>query len=153
MQSEDKLKLLSDAIKISDHPTIYQHSKHLLREQPEDLLFQQCFILSAIKTGKHEEVASSHFKAAPSAPELQHLYAYFLYDRGEFAKTIQYISSLKSSSSLRLLLAQAHFRASNYAESAELMLGLLKDSDLLEEEKEEYIINLMATGLNRALSA
>ena len=32
------------------------------------------------------------------------------------------------------------------------MLSLLKESNLMEEEKEEYIINLMATGFNRALS-
>lgn len=59
---------------------------------------------------------------------------------------------IKNNSSLRLLLAQAHFRAFNYEKSAELMLGLLKDSDLMDEEREEYVINLMATGLNRALS-
>jgi len=132
MQSEDKIKLLNDAIKISEHSTIYQHSKQLLKEQPDDLVYQQCFILSAIKIGKHEEVAQNYFKTAPNAPDLQQLYAYFLYDRGEFSKTIQYINSIKNNASLKLLLAQAHFRAFNYAESAELMLALLKDSNLME---------------------
>lgn len=107
--------MLSDAIKISEHSTIYEHAKYLLKEQPEDLVFQQCFILAAIKLGRHEEIAQNYFKNAPNAPDLQQLYAYFLYDRGEFAKTIQYIGSIKNSASLRLLLAQAHFRAFNYS--------------------------------------
>jgi hypothetical protein len=32
------------------------------------------------------------------------------------------------------------------------MLGLLKDTNLSNEEKEEYLINLLATGLNKVLS-
>lgn len=32
------------------------------------------------------------------------------------------------------------------------MLGLLKESSLSNEEKEEYLINLLATGLNKVLS-
>ena len=152
MQGEDKLKGLSDAIKVSDHNAIYNFSKELLKEQPDDLDFQQCYILSSIKLGRAEEAAQQYFRQPPSDPSLQLLYAYSFYDRGEFQKTITYINSLKNHSSLKLLLAQAHFRAFNYAQSAELMLSLLKESNLMEEEKEEYVINLMATGFNRALS-
>jgi signal recognition particle subunit SRP72 len=151
MQSEDRVKALNDAIKRSDHQEIYDCAKLLLKESPEDLDYQQCFILAAIKLGRPEET-TPYFRQPPSQPALQPLYAYHLYDRGEFARTVEYINSLKDNASLRLLLAQAHFRAFDYQQSASIMLALLKDSNLLEEEREEYIINLMATGLNRALT-
>lgn len=32
------------------------------------------------------------------------------------------------------------------------MLGLLKETNLSNEEKEDYLINLLATGLNKVLS-
>lgn len=32
------------------------------------------------------------------------------------------------------------------------MVGLLKETNLSNEEKEEYLINLLATGLNKVLS-
>lgn len=97
-------------------------------------------------------MSQSYFKHSPTTEALQPLYAYFLYDKGEFDKVIQYINSIKSNASLRLLLAQAYFRALNYEKSAELMIGLLKEVNIPSEEREEYVINLMATGLNKTLS-
>jgi hypothetical protein len=99
-----------------------------------------------------DELTSSHFKHPPTNEAIHHLYAYFLYDRGEFDKTIHYINSIKSTPTLRLLLAQAHFRAQNYDKSAGLMLALLKEVSLDDEDREEYLINLLATGLNPVLS-
>lgn len=72
------------------------------------------------------ELAASYFKHPPNNEALHQLYAYYLYDKGEFDKVIQYIGSVKLNASLKLLLAQAHFRALNYEKSAELMLGLIK---------------------------
>jgi hypothetical protein len=70
--------------------------------------------LSALKLGKSDELTQGCFKNPPSQESLQQLYAYFLYERGEFAKAIQYIGSIKNKAPLKLLLAQAHFRAFNY---------------------------------------
>lgn len=54
---------------------------------------------------------------------------------------------------MKLLLAQAYFRSQSYEKSAELMLSLLKESTLTNDEREEYTMNLLATGLNRHLTA
>lgn len=81
------------------------------------------------------------------------MYAYYLYDKGEFEKTAQYILSIKPSSKLRLLLAQAYFRSQNYEKAAELMVGLLRDSGLSAEDRDEYMINLLANGLTKQISA
>ena len=66
MQSEDKIKCLADAIKISDHSAIYEHSKHLLKEHPDDIEYQQCHILSAIKLNRNEELSQLYFKQPPT---------------------------------------------------------------------------------------
>ena len=54
MESEDKVKSLNDAIKISDHNAIYNVSKQLLKQYPEDTDYLNCFILSALKLSKGE---------------------------------------------------------------------------------------------------
>lgn len=108
------MKCLSNAINTSDHIAVYESSRLLLRDRPEDVQYQQCFILSSIKLSRSEEVAHQYFKQPPSNQILQHLYAYYLYDRGEFSQTIDYINSIKHSGSLKLLLAQAHFRSFKY---------------------------------------
>lgn len=151
--SEDKVKALSEAIKREDHNEIYEFSKQLLKDHPEDLEYQQCFIISSIKISLADELALSLFKNPPNHELLQPLYAYFLYERGDFDKTIQYIHNIKNTPSIKLLLAQAHFRAQNYQKSAALMLALLKDTNLDSDKREEYIINLLATSLNPALTA
>jgi predicted Zn-dependent protease len=124
-----------------------------LKDSPDDSEYQQCFIISSLKISLADELGQSYFKSAPNNEALQQLYAYYLYDRGEFEKTVQYILSLKSTPKLKLLLAQSYFRAQNYEKSAELMISLLKDASLTSEERDEYMINLLADGLNRHLSA
>ncbi len=50
MQSnEERIKALSEAIKRSDHKEIYELSKQLLKDSPEDIEYQQCFILASLK--------------------------------------------------------------------------------------------------------
>lgn len=111
---EYKLKSLIDAIKRDDHNEIYEFSKELLKENPDDVEYQQCFIISSLKISLADELAHSYFKNAPSQEAYQELYAYYLYDRGDFDKTIQYITSLKETPKLNLILAQAYFRSQNY---------------------------------------
>jgi hypothetical protein len=77
------------------------------------------------------------------------LYAYYLYDRGEFDRVIQYVGSVKESPKLNLILAQAYFRAQNYEKSAELMSGLIKRGNIAAELRDEYRINFLATGYNK----
>lgn len=115
MQStEDRIKSLGEAIQRADDNEIYSLSKQLLKENPDDIDYQQCFIIASLKMSQGNELTASYFKHAPNNEALQHLYAYYLYDRGEFDKVIQYINSIKINPSLKLLLAQAHFRALNY---------------------------------------
>lgn len=130
--TDDTIKALNEAVKTSDHKKIYEFSKELLKDKPNDVEYQQCFALAALRVGKKDELSQGLFKNAPNQEALQQLYAYFLYECGEFTKTVQYINSIKSKESLKLLLAQAHFRAFNYDKSAELMLPFLKEGGLLE---------------------
>lgn len=114
LSTEDKIKSLSEAIKRSDDNEIYSLAKQLLKDNPDDLEYQQCLITSSLKLSLGNELANSYFKHPPNNEALHQLYAYYLYDKGEFDKVIQYISSVKLNPSLKLLLAQAHFRALNY---------------------------------------
>jgi hypothetical protein len=131
MQSpEDKIRSLSEAIKRGDDNEIHSLSKLLLKDNPDDLEYQQCFIISSLKLSLANELATTYFKHPPNHEALHQLYAYYLYDKGDFDKVIQYIGSVKLNPSLKLLLAQAHFRSLNYEKSAELMLGLIKEVSL-----------------------
>lgn len=111
---EYKLKSLVEAIKREDHNEIYEFSKELLKDNPDDPEYQHCFIISSLKISLGDELSQSLFKNAPTQEALHELYAYYLYDRGEFDKVIQYVQSVKDSPKLSLILAQAYFRAQNY---------------------------------------
>ena len=99
-----------------------------------------------------EELGHQYFKTPPNQPHLQELYAYYLYDQGRFDKVIQYAESVKPTANLTLLQAQAHFRHAQYAQAARLMQQLLGDKHLAPEDRQQYIINLLACGLNPHLT-
>lgn len=92
---EYKLKSLVDAIKREDHNEIYEFSKDLLKDNPDDVEYQQCFIISSLRISLADELSQSYFKNPPSQEVFQELYAYYLYDRGDYDKVIQYVSSIK----------------------------------------------------------
>ena len=67
MQStEDRIKSLAEAIKRADDNEINSLSKQLLKENPDDIEYQQCFVISSLKMGQVNELATSYFKHAPN---------------------------------------------------------------------------------------
>jgi hypothetical protein len=63
---EYKLKSLVDAIKREDHNEIYEFSKDLLKDSPDDVEYQQCFIISSLKISLGDELSQNYFKNTPS---------------------------------------------------------------------------------------
>ena len=67
MQStEDRIKSLAEAIKRADDNEINSLSKQLLKENPDDIEYQQCFVISLLKMGQANELATSYFKHVPN---------------------------------------------------------------------------------------
>lgn len=148
----DHVKLLHEAIKRDDHNEVYEYSKMLLKEYPEDIEYLQCFIISSLRISLADDLASNIFKTMPVNELLLPLYAYYLYIQGEHEKSIKCISDLPSPLAFRLLLAQNYFKIQQYDRSAALMNSLLKELKHSKESRETYSVNLLATGVNSVLT-
>jgi predicted metal-dependent hydrolase len=64
MASEEIIKSLQEAIKKDDHNEVYEYSKMLLKESPEDEDYLQTFIISALKINVLDELTPI-FKTSP----------------------------------------------------------------------------------------
>lgn len=119
-QTQETIRNLQQAIAKDDSAPIYELSSSLLNQFPQDNEYKLCYVVSAIKLRKFQELANGIFKEKPADKKLEPLYAYFLYTSDQIEKCIDQISGCKDPS-LRLLLAQAYFKTMNYARSAEIM--------------------------------
>lgn len=131
---QETIKQLQQAISKDDSGSIYQLSSSLLRNHPDDLDYKQCYALSAIKLRLFNELSDGLFREKPADKRLQSIYYHFLYSAGHINKCIEQLSGAKEPS-LQLLLAQSHFKAMNYQESARITADLLKSAKLSQDEK------------------
>lgn len=78
--------------------------------------------------------------------QLDKLYAYYLYSIGDFPRSLDVLLKLKEDLSTKLLLSQVYFKMMEYRKSAQLMEDLMRTEKLDEEDKESYMVNLLASG-------
>ena len=70
VSSEERVNGLVEAVAREDHNEVYEFSKQLLRDYPDDPEYAHCFILSSLRIGVGDELAQGHFKHPPTHAHL-----------------------------------------------------------------------------------
>lgn len=113
---------------------IFKHSEALIKDNPHNLEYRQCYAISAIKAKLFQELSTGIFKDKPQEKPLERIYFYYLYASGQYNKCIEALVNSKDQG-LQLLLAQAYFKTLNYEKSMEIMASLLKVVKVSKEDK------------------